>query len=102
MRRQRALLAQQVEHGLVELALRGGAERERRMAVSAYICSFFFRICSYCALRLWYCFTLRGQRPTDATQQPMLRTLSIVNMPYLALRRISTTSAPCWSHHHRS
>ena len=30
----------------------------RTMAVSAYICSFFFRICSYCALRWWYCFTL--------------------------------------------
>ena len=27
--RVRALLAQQVEHGLVELALRGGAERQR-------------------------------------------------------------------------
>jgi hypothetical protein len=24
---------------------------------SAHICSFFFRICSYCALRAWNCFT---------------------------------------------
>ena len=41
------------------------------MAVSAYICSFFFRICSYCALRAWYCFTLQ-QPCTDtwAFQRP--------------------------------
>ena len=32
------------------------------MAVSAYICSFFFRICSYCALLLWYCFTLQAAK----------------------------------------
>jgi hypothetical protein len=39
------------------------------MAASAYICSFFFRICSYCALRAWYCFTLRAPKQASPGQR---------------------------------
>ena len=46
----------------------------RVIAVRAYICSFFFRICSYCALLEWYCFTLQ---PQSAHQQPELRTAPV-------------------------
>ena len=39
-------------------SLREAGQREVVTPSRAYICSFFFKIWSYCALRWWYAFTL--------------------------------------------
>lgn len=54
---------------------------ESVVASSAYICSFFFRIWSYCGVREWYCFTLRWAGVSELLSRILWLTCRLTAMP---------------------